>query len=105
MGGSKHKGEGIRLFRGVYLVGDQVTDLYDDELMAFMDDFDIRSLHSQVDENPAVLNQTKKSTIFSRIKAATHESRVRKKMKEHNANFLLIQISNTKIYYDYCWAD
>lgn len=102
---SQKKEEGIRLFRGVFVEGDKVTDLYDDELLKFMKDFEIVSLHSYVDENPAVLNEQKRSTIFSRIKAETHEARVRRKMKEYKANFLLIQISKTKIYYDYCWAD
>lgn len=101
----KKEGEGIRLFRGIFLMGDNVTDLYDDELMQFMEDFDIARIHSYVDENPAVLDEKRRSNIFTRIKAETHESRVRKKMKQYNANFLLIQIANTKIYYDYCWAD
>ena len=105
MGDAKRKEEGIRLFRGIFLLGDKVTDLYDDELREFIKDFDVTRIKSYVDEKPAVLNDKKKSTIFSRIKAKTHESSVRKKMKEHNANLLLIQISNTKIYYDYCWAD
>jgi hypothetical protein len=102
---SSKKEEGIRLFRGMFLVGDEVTDLYDDDLLKFMSDFDIVSIYSYVDDHPAVLDDKKRSTLFSRIKAETHEARVRKTMKEHNANFLLIQISKTKIYYDYCWAD
>jgi len=105
MADSENKEEGIRLFRGIFVVGDTITDLYDKELLEFMRDFEIRSVYKYVDENPGVLDDSKKSTIFSRIKAATHESRIRKTMKEHNANFLLIQISKTKIYYDYCWAD
>ena len=106
MGDSTGKKEdGIRLFRGVYLIGDKATDLYDEELREFMADFEIAAIHSYVDDNPSVLDDRKKSNLFSRIKAETHEARVRRKMKQYNANFLLIQISKTKIYYDYCWAD
>ena len=105
MENSGDKEEGIRLFRGIFLDRGKVKNLYDKELMEFMENFEIGSLRSFVDENPSALNAGAKSTFWSRFKAKAHDRKIIRKMKEYNANLVLMQISNTKIYYDYCWAD